>query len=126
MIKWFERHLFTSWSITVLLALTIFYISSQSFPKGTIGPNWAIKPFLYHLFIFFIFSLFLSISLAKGKPNNKIFILIAVLIALAYGISDELHQLFVPGRACTISDVLIDAVGVTFAGVIYATTFKKN
>lgn len=34
-----------------------------------------------------------------------------------YACSDELHQLFVPGRSCQITDVMIDSAGVA-AGII--------
>jgi hypothetical protein len=35
----------------------------------------------------------------------------ALVIAIAYGISDELHQLFVPGRTADVLDVMADAAG---------------
>ena len=38
-----------------------------------------------------------------------------LLLAACYGISDELHQYFVPGRHCTGSDVLADTVGALLA-----------
>src|SRR5699024_6504703 len=37
---------------------------------------------------------------------------ITLAIGIAYAITDEVHQLFVPGRAGQVSDVLIDTVGV--------------
>lgn len=51
-------------------------------------------------------------------------------IGAAYAVSDEIHQLFVPQRAGTITDVLIDSCGVV-AGVllslfIIARIFKKH
>lgn len=36
-----------------------------------------------------------------------------------YGISDEVHQSFVPGRSATAADVMIDAVGGV-AGLVFA------
>jgi VanZ family protein len=33
------------------------------------------------------------------------------LAVVAYGVSDELHQAFVPGRSADVADVLADAVG---------------
>ena len=43
----------------------------------------------------------------KGKKLNA-----AVMgMVLFYASTDELHQLFVPGRACMITDVLIDCAG---------------
>ena len=38
-------------------------------------------------------------------------ILIPWAIGTLYAATDELHQLFVPGRACSITDVCIDSVG---------------
>jgi VanZ family protein len=35
----------------------------------------------------------------------------AALLAIVFGISDELHQTFVPGRTASLRDVLIDAAG---------------
>ncbi|MBA2644528.1 MAG: VanZ family protein [Solirubrobacterales bacterium] len=42
----------------------------------------------------------------------------ATVIALAYAISDELHQSFVDGRFGSPVDVAIDAAGIGFAGLI--------
>lgn len=35
----------------------------------------------------------------------------AMLIAMAYGMSDEVHQLFVPGRMADVYDLYADATG---------------
>lgn len=40
-------------------------------------------------------------------------------IASAYGVSDEVHQRFVPGRASDLADVLADALGAA-AGILGA------
>jgi VanZ family protein len=38
-------------------------------------------------------------------------ILPAVLIAAVYGVSDEFHQSFIPGRMASVSDIVADGVG---------------
>ena len=43
----------------------------------------------------------------------------AVVLGIAYAISDEIHQSFVPGRQGSPLDVLIDSAGV-IAGVVVA------
>jgi len=43
---------------------------------------------------------------------------LAVAITLAYAVSDEVHQSFVPGRQGTPTDVAIDAAGVGLAGLL--------
>jgi VanZ family protein len=44
----------------------------------------------------------------------------AVVITLAYAVSDELHQSFVEGRHGTPVDVVIDAIGVAIAVAIHS------
>ncbi len=41
----------------------------------------------------------------------------AMVAALAYAVSDEWHQSFVPGRGATVQDVAIDGIGVALAGL---------
>lgn len=43
---------------------------------------------------------------------------IALAICLCYAASDELHQLFVPGRACMAADLLVDAAGFVPCAVL--------
>jgi VanZ like family len=49
--------------------------------------------------------------------ENRIAIVLAFAIALAYSAGDEFHQTFVSGRHGTPVDVLIDAVGMTLAAI---------
>ncbi len=127
MISWFEKHSKTSYTITLLIAIIIYYMSSLTFkPTGIIKTN--LYSIFYHLIIFFAFNFFLLISLIKGKKQNlMILMFIATLISISYGISDEIHQFFVIGRCCSISDALIDSVGILFSIMIYAIRIKlKN
>ncbi len=34
------------------------------------------------------------------------------MLGTAYAVSDELHQLFVPGRSCQVTDMMLDSCGV--------------
>ena len=42
----------------------------------------------------------------------------AWLISVLYGVSDELHQRFVPGRFAALDDIAADALGAATAGVV--------
>ncbi len=42
----------------------------------------------------------------------------AIVLATLYGVSDEFHQLFVPGRSADPYDVLADCVGATIGVAI--------
>ena len=41
-----------------------------------------------------------------------------ILTGVAYAMTDEIHQLFVAGRSCQMTDVLIDSAGVIFGSII--------
>jgi VanZ family protein len=116
MIKLLEKNWGVTLIITVIIAIGIFYVSSLSFPPAQPGTTET-KPNLYHFTVFFVFGFFLLISLVQGK-NSK-FIPLAIVVAFAYGLSDEVHQLFVPGRGCSIFDVSMNTIGILSASLIY-------
>lgn len=51
--------------------------------------------------------------------------LIGVTICILYAISDEIHQLFVPGRSCQILDIVIDTIG-SCIGLAVLSIFSKK
>ena len=123
MIRWFEEHNALSWVITILIAIIIFYLSTLSFGGGDGGigtRSW--MSIVYHIVIFFFLSLFLFISLIRGR-NSKLFFF-SILILISYGILDEIHQFFVPGRFCTILDVGFDSIGILLAFMVYFISLK--
>ena len=73
-----------------------------------------------HMAEFFILTYCLSFLFIYIKKNCYMGIrILAIITAVIYAISDEIHQLFVPGREGKVSDVLIDSIGTVIAfGVI--------
>ncbi len=49
-------------------------------------------------------------------------------ISTFYGVSDEIHQKFVPGRVASIEDVIADAAGAMIGALVYVaiTRFSKS
>lgn len=45
---------------------------------------------------------------------------LTILIGSAYAISDEIHQLFVPGRSGDVNDAIADVVGIIIVVLIYS------
>jgi len=116
-ISWFEKYWFISLLMTILIAGLIYYLSdtpSSGFPSGL-----GIMTKIYHLGIYALLGFFIFLTIVRGKINNKYLIIIALLLGIAYGISDEIHQFFVPGRHCTFRDVFIDTTGVLISTVFY-------
>jgi len=46
--------------------------------------------------------------------------------ALIYALSDEIHQIYVPGRAFQISDLLLDLTGILLGLGIYFWVYRKK
>ena len=117
MISWFEKRKVLSWSATFIIAVAIFIISSISFSAVVAGSS-GIRAIIYHVSAFFFLALFLFISLINGK-KRPFLIFLAFFVAVIYGISDEIHQYFVPGRFLSVSDILFDTIGIFYAFMIY-------
>lgn len=71
---------------------------------------------------FTIYAILGILSVLNTVTSEKISLvkrfLISALFCLVYAISDEIHQLFVPGRSCEIRDVLIDFTGALI-GILF-------
>ncbi len=117
MISWFEKHNKLSLLITIIIAGIIFYMSSQIFEQGIGSGGIGFKALAYHLIAFFSLAFFLSVSLVRGE--HKKFISIAIILSILYGISDEIHQFFVPGRVSSIYDIFLNSFGIILASTLY-------
>ena len=63
-----------------------------------------------HILVFFFLSFCVTNTVKYIVFSNRVF-LISWGISSAYGMLDEIHQYFVPGRVCALSDMLINAFG---------------
>lgn len=72
-----------------------------------------------HSACYFILA-FLAINLLYLlKLKKAISVFLTVIFCSLYALSDEIHQLFVPGRAFQISDIVNDVLGAVLALIIY-------
>jgi VanZ family protein len=96
-----------SWLLVALWAGVIFCASSR--PGSTIPGGWSVQG---HLSEYFVFGVLLAAALGDTRPTVRI-ALIAIAIASLYGVTDELHQHFTPGRTPDPVDWATDTVGAT-------------
>ena len=47
----------------------------------------------------------------KGRTDSRTAVLVAAAIAVGYGVLDEIHQMYVPGRYASVTDALLNAAG---------------
>lgn len=57
-------------------------------------------------------------SWQKPKNSTSMNMLLSLIFSFLYACTDELHQIFVPGRSAQFRDVLIDTLGASFGALI--------
>lgn len=94
--------------VTVYMAV-IFYFSSLAHPPRPLGVAYAPAHALGYLGL----AVLVVRALASGLPARVGWATAAVAMAIcvAYGVTDEFHQMFVPGRDASAEDLLTDAIG---------------
>ncbi len=126
------------WVLSAVCMAVIFYFSSRTATVSTGQSNvfvqWLINLFgESELWVFIVrksahcleftglaFLLGWAVLFTKGKTN----IIIPFLIASLYGVSDEVHQLFVEGRSCEFRDWAIDSFGAILGIIGFIIIFK--
>jgi VanZ family protein len=117
-------------AVAVLLALVwaalIFGGSSGEAPGFV--TDLEVPDYLLHVAEYAVLGLLLSrmIFLLTLQRGFTALVLVPALLAAAYGISDELHQSFVPGRDPSPSDVLADLGGGLLGAFLYRAVFAAR
>lgn len=70
---------------------------------------------LAHGLIFFVLGWLTRRAFATMLLRPRVQMGLTLLLGLLYALSDEIHQIFVPGRACQWQDLLVDAAGIGLA-----------
>lgn len=99
----------------VMWALVIF--GASSIPSSGLPSNLGALSYVAHFCEYFILGVL--ITLAVDTPRRPLWktALIALVIASAYGATDEFHQMFVEGRTTDVLDWLTDTVGALLGSV---------
>lgn len=78
-----------------------------------------------HAFEYLVLSIFVAAVLFSFNFKGKSSIIYIMFICLFYAVTDEFHQMFVPGRSSLVSDVLIDFLGsIIGIGLFYLFYYK--
>ena len=106
--------------LTLVYAVLILIVSSiPDLKTPQLGFEYQDK--LYHLIEYSIFSVLLFFALLNSQRNflRKNVLLISLLIGASFGILDELHQKFIPGRQADVLDFTADFVGVALIQICF-------
>jgi VanZ family protein len=92
----------------------IFYLSSL--PGSAIPSPFFSADKVFHLGAYALLGYL--VARAYYGRTGRVMLMPALLLCLLYGISDELHQSFVPDRTPSVLDVAADTVGACIGIVI--------
>lgn len=79
---------------------------------------------LCHFAEYLVLGLLLGNAVGVRGGRARAF-LVALALASAYGASDEIHQLFVPGRMCDPADWLVDTAGAALGAAVFALASRR-
>jgi VanZ family protein len=101
----------------------IFYMSSGPVNSPTLNaiPDYYLHSSGYSLLSVLLFWAWNEGLASKKEPGSYLF---PVLITVLYGISDEFHQSFVPGRDSAAIDVMFDAIGAMLGVAIVRLLYR--
>lgn len=90
----------------------IFYLSSQSEPP-TLDVSFPGADKVAHAVLYAGLAATLSLGIHRSNdaPNPSLHFVVPIVFAAVYGVSDEIHQIFVPERTFSLLDLAADAFG---------------
>lgn len=98
----------------------IILLGLTSYPADGI-PVFGIGDKFEHLFAYLVLSIFMQLTFhfqeryINLKKNHVYY---TIVISVIYGILDELHQYYIPGRFCDILDLISNIIGTLIAVVL--------
>ncbi|MEG0375052.1 MAG: VanZ family protein [Raoultibacter sp.] len=135
---------FVRWAGVVLWAGVIVFMSSQTstdinaglgffseiarilrtVEESIFGSGVDVLSVLGHFFEYFILS-FLLVNALWQHMSLKRACVVAIVCSSLFGITDELHQYFVPGRMCDPLDWAVDTIAATVGAIVARPVLKR-
>jgi VanZ family protein len=97
-------------------------LPSDQVPSVEIGDK------VNHYIAFFVLGFFLNLTLKyqnRYPVLKKNILLTTIIIAAGYGLLDELHQLFVPGRSAEVLDWIADFIGAISGSILAEYIYRR-
>lgn len=80
---------------------------------------------LVHFSLYFLLAILTLRAFGTQQNRNRI-PWIALIFCVGYGVTDELHQLFVPGRSPSPWDLLADGIGAAIGSVLWRVLARRR
>jgi VanZ family protein len=120
------KNLLSRWLPLFAYCLIIFIQSSQ--PSYEHLPDFRFSDKFLHFSAYAVLGIlfFRAFQTLRIKTNIRILILLSIVSASLYGVSDEIHQYFVPFRNADIMDVLANILGAACGVILYQMWVRRK
>ncbi|MBC8414793.1 MAG: VanZ family protein [Nitrospira sp.] len=109
-----KRNAVLWWGASVAYMFLIYFLSSHRLPDIEAGMDF---DKVLHVGAYFVMA-FLLFNALQNSGAGRFAFAGAILLTLLYGVSDEFHQSFVPGRHASFYDVVADLVGAIIGSIV--------
>jgi len=99
------------WLPVIIYCLLIFIQSSYSYPYSVPKLPYIDKVIHFVVYAILGFLFFRAFRTQRFKENINMVIMLSILSSSLCGMSDEVHQYFVPHRDADLMDFLADVMG---------------
>jgi VanZ family protein len=112
---------FAKWWLPVIVWMSVIFIGSSigSLPRVGGKTSDAVVHRVAHVIEFAVLGALTLRAVSRARPITKRELIIAMIMVTLYGVSDEIHQRFTPGRSSEVSAVLFDAAGGLIGAWVY-------
>ena len=112
------------WFPVLLYSGIIFYVSSlPDLKPPTEGP---LSDKIWHIFEYLPYGFLMARALDRSLSRSVSVGPLALVLACLYAASDEIHQLFVPGRFGSVLDFAADFIGSGLGIIVFLSLKKKG
>lgn len=106
---------------------TIFFLSHQQGDVVEMGYIPGLDK-IAHFLIYGLLAATVIFAHGQRMRNHRplLVVLSSCIVCLLYGMTDEFHQSFIPGRFVSGADVLADVIGAIVVSVVWLLRYRKH
>ncbi|NCQ61765.1 MAG: hypothetical protein GW913_13990 [Myxococcales bacterium] len=123
-----RRHrLLLGWSPAALFMATIWVLSSMPLAVPLVA-RFPFRDRGVHFCVYTLLALMVMRAARITWPHRSAVrvVLFGILVTVLWGLSDELHQAFVPGRSSELLDLLADTLGAVTAALMMVVYWARR
>ena len=113
------KKIIVSWFPVIGFAALIFHLSS--IPGKNIPQLFPHQDTLFHIIEYALFAMLITRALKVCCPKISFIRIFSwvFFLSFSFALSDEFHQVFVPGRSPSLYDIVSDSIGIFIGGTFY-------